>query len=275
VRPGLGLACFLAFCNHPSPVAEVTLPPSASSHAPTPAASTTAVAAQHGPFSFVRGKPQEMLGDYATRYWGPNGASVFTSAASRRVGDVAGGPADEVLIDVGQYAVVEVPDRVGFFVRDFGERGWVTGLEAQDMTGGAKKEVVLRYTIRDEEERAKEDWARWQKKASKVPEVNAMAHMVLEVWSFAGPEPALLFVHEHEAWALCCGSEIGPAPPRVSDDIALKPGEITIRVRDAWRASAASFKETPLPDVPPVLAPWGGVKERTFRFDPARRVFSE
>ncbi len=251
-------------------------PPASSSVAPPP--SSDARPRPHGPFVFARGRPRDALGDYATRYWGPNGASVFDSAASVRSGDVAAGPGEERLIEVGQYAVVEVPERGGYFVRDFGERGWVSGLEARDTTGGPKKEVVVRYSVKDDPEIEKEDWARWQKGGKTPPEVNAVAHMVLEVWSFAlgrPDEPALLFVHEHEAWALCCGNEIGPAPPRVSDDVELRPGEITIRARDAWRANAVSWKEVALPDVPPALTPWSAIKSLTFRFDPAKKAFVE
>jgi hypothetical protein len=276
----------VASCNH-SPAqhapaaaatATVTLPPpsgGASAPAAASAAPARGASPERGPFRFVRGEPKDALGDYALRYWGPNGLATFTSAASKRSADVAGGPGDETLMSVGQYAVVTLPDRHGFFLRDLGEGGWVSGIEGRDLSGRAKKDVVLRYSLRDDQAIASEDWARWNKTHGKLPEVNAASHMVVEVWSFAGAAPALLFAHEHETWALCCGSEIGPAPPRISDDVELAPGRIVVRVRDAWRANAVSWKVLPLPDIPPTLAPWGGTRSRTFHFDASRGAFVE
>ena len=202
---------------------------------------------ERSPFEHHDGKPIDLLRDYAVGYWGPNGVSTFTSAASvRRAGDL-------VLVEVGRYAVVET-DR-GFFVRDFGEAGWVT------MMKDTPPWIEVRYTIRDP--RSDEDWKGWR--GRRVPQITSVAHMIVELWSFADrARPRVAFAHEYEAWANCCGSEIGLAPPRVSDDYTVTATEVRMRAREAWRATRASWQETPLAGIDPVLAPWDEPREVTF-----------
>ena len=216
-----------------------------------PATRQTRAPAAASPFAFVAGRPIDALRDYAVHYWGPGGESTFTSAASvRRAGDLT-------LVEVGRYAVVEIPERNGFFLRDFGESGWVNGLES---TGDR---VVVRYTIRDDG--ADADWKEWQHTRGRIPAITSVAHMVLEIRSFDDrARPRVVFAHEYEAWANCCGSELGPAPPRVSDDVEIQPNAVRLRVREAWRATRASWHETPLPGIDPVIAPWDDERDVTF-----------
>ena len=175
----------------------------------------------------------------------------------------------------GGVATVDVPERGGAWIADLGARARVTALDAMTVLGGAKKEIVLRWTQDDDDDVARADWAAWAKKGGRLPEVHAGAHMIVEVWSFAGEAPALLFAHEEQVWAMCCGSEIGPAPPRVGDEVVFSaPGAITLKVHAAWRADGRSWQIDPFPDVEPVLLAWGSVKERGYRFDGARFVLA-
>ena len=220
-------------CARSAPPARVALLPS-----PPPPPRAAAIAppaprarAGASPFALRSGAIEDFLHDYAVATWGPNGPSAI-----RWNGPVA---------DVGRYALVASPG--GFWVRDFGDAGWVTAMEANG------DRVVVRYTIRDDGGDA--DWKRWQARPARLPEITSVTHMVVEVWSIAAA-PRVLFAHEYEAWASCCGSELGPAPPRVSDDVVVTATEVRLRARDAWRATRATFHETPLPGIDPVLAPW-------------------
>ena len=231
-----------ASCTHAAPAPHVSIAPAPVVAHVEPVARAAAPAS---PFAFVAGRPIDALREYAVHYWGPGGESVFTSPASvRAAGDLT-------LVEVGRYAVVEVPGRDGFFLRDFGENGFTTEL------GGTGDRVVVRYTIRDDG--ADSDWS------SRIPEITSVAHMILEIWSFADrAHPRVVFAHEYEAWANCCGSELGPAPPRVSDDVEIQPNAVRLRAREAWRATRASWHETPLPGIAPVIAPWDEERDVTF-----------
>ena len=226
---------------------------------------------ESGPFAFQSGKPVDFFGDYAVRYWGPNGKSAFAAPLGRREGEAS---SEERLLAIGQYAIVELPDLGGFYYRDLGERGWVTELRAKAITSARLDEVVAGYTLRDGD--GADDAAKWRATRSTVPEITSVAHMIVEVWSFADPKhPRVLFAHEREAWANCCGSELGPAPPRVSDRIDVTSSEIRIEVRDAWRATSASWKETPLPSIPAALTPWGAIKTRVYKLERGTFVIAE
>lgn len=230
-------------CTHPAPPPHVSI-------APPPAPPARQVAASVAPshevapslFAFHHGTLLDAFRDYAISYWGPNGPSAVVWK-----GDVA---------EIGQYAAVAAKD--GFWVRDFGTRGWVTSIERDG------DHVVCRYRVSDDG--ADVDWKRWQKAARGLPEIKSVTHMVVEIWTFDAPR--VLFAHEYEAWANCCGSEIGRAPPRISDEVTVGKDDVRIRVRDAWRASRATFHETPLQGVDPVLAPWDAERDVTFPLHP-------
>ena len=227
-----------ASCTHAAPAPHVSIgpPPPAP---PRPIATIAAPSHETAPslFALRHGTLLDSFRDYAISYWGPNGASAVVWK-----GDVA---------EIGRYAVVAAKD--GFWVRDFGESGWVMEIERDG------DRVVCRYRISDDG--ADADWKRWQHAARGLPEVTSVTHMVVEVWTFDAPR--VLFAHEYEAWANCCGSEIGPAPPRISDDVTVGKDEVRLRVRDAWRASRATFHETPLPGIDPVIAPWDADRDVT------------
>lgn len=231
-------AVMCASCTHSAPPpARVTIAPVPVVRAapvPPPAPRTTSTS----PFEFRTDTLDQALHDYAVSVWGPNGPSAI-----RWQNGVA---------DVGRYAAVQGTS--GFWLRDFGEAGWVTHVER----AGAR--VVVRYTVRDP--RSDEDWRKWQ---HGTLDVTSVAHMILEVWSFSDPKrPRVLFAHEHEAWANCCGSELGPAPPRVEDEVTVTATEVRLRATKPWRATRANWHETPLPGIDPVIAPWDAEKDRTF-----------
>lgn len=241
-----------------APAIAVVKPPSSAIAMPIrnePPASALERAEPAGPFMFRKERPEDALGSYATRYWGGGGMAVFGSPASVSEGDVTGDSSPARLIEVGQYAVVDLPDRGGCFIRDLGEAGWVTSLEASDVTG-VGRDVILHYTLRDPHE-----------KTDGVKNITSVTHFVMEVWSFRGTSPRRLFAHEHEAWANCCGSELGPAPPRVSDVVEIRKGEITIRAGTAYRATAGTFHPRPLDGIPALLTPWGDVQSRVFAWN--------
>jgi hypothetical protein len=256
-------------CGVPAP-APRGAPPTVTVAAPTltpapPEAPAPVPSAPEGPWVFYTGKPIDRLGAYAVDYWGSNGGAVFSSPAWVHPGDVLDGPEDEPLLQVGQYAVVEAPARGGYFVRDLGADGWVVEMRAVDATGSGEPALVVQYRLSDGD--AAPDWERWRSSRKEPPEVHAISYWVLEIWSFrGGPTPARLFAHGLDMWALCCGSEVSMAPPRIDGDFAITPGRITITAGQAWRASAASFFVRPLEGILPSLLPWGPVKERTFAF---------
>jgi hypothetical protein len=218
-------------------------------------------------FTFHQGAPIDQLGDYATSYWGPNGRVVFTSSASVRQGDVVDTPGVERLIEVGRHAVVHVPSRDGFYVRDFGERGWVVSLSARDVRGSGESDLVIEYRTSDEGA---------DPGGGEPPQITRVTHFVLEVWSFRAAEPVRSFVHEVGAWATCCGSEVTRAPPRVTCSVSMEAGKIVVEAGSAWRANASTFHPRALPGIPALLLPWGDVTSRTFHYDgrafvPSRR----
>lgn len=225
-----------ASCTYVSP------PPPRVSVAPSAAARPSAIVRPSPPpslFDFRRGTLEDAFRAYAVSYWGPNG----TSAVAWKGG----------VAEIGQYAAVRAPE--GFWVRDFGHEGWVTEIER------ARDRVVVKYRVSDGD--AARDWRAWR---GRIPEITSVTHMVVEVWALDGRDapPRVVFAHEYEAWASCCGSEMGPAPPRISDDVAVTATEVHLRARDAWRATRASWHETPLPGIDPVLAPWDSPREVVF-----------
>jgi len=217
------------------------------------------------PFPFREGDPVDELGAYAKGYWGENGLEVFRSAASVHEGDVVDDAGVERLLQIGRYAAVQVRARHGFYLRDFGERGWVIELEARDVRGSGRADLVIRYRTSDEG--AEADRERWQTSHSEPPQVISVTHFVLELWSFRGELPELLFVHETDTWANCCGSEVSSAPPHIQSSLKIEPGTITMFDPRAWRATAETFHPRPLEGIPAPLTPWTQEKERVFRFD--------
>lgn len=158
--------------------------------------------------------------------------------------DVAAGPGDEWLIEVGTNALVVSQEAGGFWIR---RSAWSSASNpiARALTRGAKKDVVLE---------------RWEPEGQPP---NGYEHRVLEVWSFLAEGPVLRFALEVEALAMCCGSEAN-APPNLSTDVTVTDDAITVRPRRPWRAGP-QFSPAALPGVEPRVPP--DVKERVYAWD--------
>ena len=121
-----------------------------------------------------------------------------------------------------------------FFFRDLGAD--VVGLEARDVTGRGKSDVLLRRRFTGQG--ATREW--------------------FEVWSFlGGDEPVATFAHEV---AITLGDR------RVEDAVHVGNREIDVTLEGAAGWDASSYKEPVSSDAEPVLLPWGTVKSQSYRF---------
>lgn len=167
--------------------------------------------------------------------------------------DVAAGSADEWLTDVFQYAFVVSPDVGGFWYRDFG-KGDVESMTAVPLTRSDKKDVVVRYSVKEGE----------------FP--SGYHHTVIEVWSFGPEGPMLRFASEVAVAAMCCGRESN-APPHMASDVTFHDAEIDLRAAKPWRVDARWKPGAVAPLVPigsgaqlfPMLP--SDVKRRVFTWD--------
>jgi hypothetical protein len=220
---------------------------------PEPLRASAEVPREPAAFELRRGRPADVYRAYSIERSGPNGPATFTSAATVRPGH------GFALLDVGRYAIVDLPDRDAFFVRDVGANGWLTELEMHGTW------IVARYAVRDGSGDADTAVIRSTGKMPAI--VHADLHEIVEVWAFElGGAPRVVFAHEYGAWAECCGSELGPAPPRVEDDVDIADQTITLRARPAWRARAGEFVDAPK-GVARAIAPWDAPSAQTFRLD--------
>jgi len=121
-----------------------------------------------------------------------------------------------------------------FFYRDLGAQ--VTGLEARDVTGRGKRDLVLHREFGS----------------------GASTREWLDVWTFFGDEPTTTFSHE---------ISVASGGKRVADAVHLGRGEIDVTYEPATGWDAASYDEPRASDTEPVILPWGQVKSQTFRFD--------
>jgi len=124
----------------------------------------------------------------------------------------------------------------GFFFRDL--QGQLVKLEARDVTGRGKADVIVRRRQRvDDAERE-----------------------YLEVLSAmnASDEPRVTFAHE---------IAIRQSDHRIDNAVHLARGEIDVTVEPTTTWDALSYKEPIADDVEPILFPWGGVKAQHYRFD--------
>ena len=166
---------------------------------------------------------------------------------------------------IGRYAIVELLDRGELFYRDLGARGNVGAIAIEAVTDAHAHDIVVRYSLTDPDDRS--DWLRWQQHPSALPEITSISHDVVEVWSLANDrDPSIVFAREENAWASCCGTETGPAPPYISNEIVIAPQRIEVRVRDAWRANRATWHEQPLAGIPAALVPWAGPQGITYHW---------
>ena len=150
--------------------------------------------------------------------------------------DVAGDAMKERVAVYDHYVTVVGPDyREGkeFFYRDVGSE--IVSLEARDITGRGKQDLVLRRRFPGTTVR---EW--------------------LDVWSFFGDEPGVVFSHE---------ISVSSGDKHVTNAVHLGRGEIDVGYDAPAGWDASSYAEGTASDTEPVLLPWGQVKSQTWRFD--------
>jgi hypothetical protein len=127
-----------------------------------------------------------------------------------------------------------------YFYKDLG--GELVHLEARDVTGRGKSDLVLRRRLAPDA--STREW--------------------FEVWSvLGGDEPTTTFGHE---------IVVAKDGMRVSDAVRLSGREIEVSVEPASGWDPSSYREPTATDVEPVLLPWGPTRARTFRFAGTRFV---
>lgn len=167
--------------------------------------------------------------------------------------DLAGDERKERVSVFGKFFTICGPGYRGghqFFWRELA--GDVTSLEARDLRGTGKDDLVVRRRV-----------------AAK-----GSVRDVVEVWSLAtGDEPVAVFAQE--------ASVASPdGKKRVTNGVRISQKEIEVTTEPAVGWDATSYKEGAPSDVEPILLPWGTVRSRTFkleggRFTKAREVTQE
>ncbi len=154
--------------------------------------------------------------------------------------DVAGDDRKERISVFGRFFTICGPGYRGghqFFWREVG--GEITSLEARDVTGRGKEDLVVRRRI----------------------PTKASVRETVEVWSLTGgDEPVTVFAHE-AAVASPDGRQ------RVTNAVRVSSKEIEVATEPPVGWDVKSFKEAPPNDYEPVLLPWGTVKSRTFKYE--------
>jgi hypothetical protein len=152
--------------------------------------------------------------------------------------DVAGDSMKERVSVWGSYLTICGPGyRAGkeYFYKDLGAE--VVRLEARDLTGRGKEDLVLRRRV--VVEGANRDWFE-----------------VLSV--LKGDEPTTIFSHE---------ISIARDGKRVSNAVHVGSKQIDVSVEPAIGWDASSYREAPVDGVEPLLLPWGSTRAESFRFD--------
>jgi hypothetical protein len=124
----------------------------------------------------------------------------------------------------------------GFFFRDL--QGQLVKLEARDVTGRGKADVIVR-------------------RKQQVDDAEREYIEVLSAMS-ASDEPRVTFAHE---------IAVRQSEHRIDNAVHLARGEIDVSVEPTTTWDALSYKEPIADDVEPILFPWGGVKTQHYRFD--------
>ncbi len=159
--------------------------------------------------------------------------------------DVAGSPMKERVAVWGSFLTISGPGYRGgkeFFFKDLG--GELVSLEAKDVTGRGKDDLVLRRRVKVEG--STRDW--------------------LEVLSvMAGDEPAPVFSHE---------VSIERDGKKVTNTAKVGARSIDVSIDAATGWDASSYKEPQVDGVEPLLLPWGATRAETFRFSGGRFVRS-
>jgi len=124
----------------------------------------------------------------------------------------------------------------GFFFRDL--QGQLVKLEARDVTGRGKADVIVRRKQRvDDTER------------ETIEVLSAMS---------ASEEPRVTFAHE---------ISVRQSDHRIDNAVHLARGAIDVTVEPTTTWDALSYKEPIASDVEPILFPWGSVRTQHYRFD--------
>jgi hypothetical protein len=153
--------------------------------------------------------------------------------------DVAGDAMKERLSVYDRYFTICGPGYRGgkeFFYRDLGAE--IVRLDARDLTGRGKADVVIRRRF-DDPDGSKRQW--------------------FEVWSLLGTdEPVTTFVHE---------VSIARDAKHVDDLVHVSGRDIEVTYEPATGWDVATFREPLANDVEPILLPWGTVRSQAFHFD--------
>jgi hypothetical protein len=124
----------------------------------------------------------------------------------------------------------------GFFFRDL--QGQLVKLEARDVTGRGKADVIVR-------------------RKQSVGDAEREYVEVLSAMN-ATDEPRVTFAHE---------IAVRLSDHRIDNAVHLARGEIDVTVEPTSTWDALSYKEPIASDVEPILFPWGGVKTELYKFD--------
>ncbi|MDP9151945.1 MAG: hypothetical protein M3O36_18640, partial [Myxococcota bacterium] len=131
----------------------------------------------------------------------------------------------------------------GYFLRDL--VGELVKLEARDVTGRGKPDLLIR----------------------RRQSVGDGTREYLEVLSAmnANDAPRLTFAHE---------IAVRQSDRHIGNAVRISRGEIEVSVEPAAGWDASSYREPVASEVEPILLPWGGVRQRAYRFDGSRFVRS-
>ncbi len=165
-----------------------------------------------------------------------------TAPAFDLLADVAGDASKERIAVYGHFLTVCGPkfrDGKQFFFRDLG--GDVLGVEARSVSGRGKDDLLVRRRI----------------------PVEGTTRELLEVWSFRGDEPEVVFGHE---------IAVTKGDKRIANAARIGKGEIEITVDKASGWDLASYREATLEGSEPILLPWGTVRARAYRLEGGKFV---
>jgi hypothetical protein len=157
--------------------------------------------------------------------------------------DVAGDSMKERISVYDHYVTICGPGYRGgkeFFYRDLGAE--LVRLEARELTGRGKADLVVRRRFDSEDKKAKREW--------------------FEVWSLlGGDEPVTTFAHE---------IVVARDSKHVANVVHAAGKDIEVTYEPATGWDATSYQEPVANDVEPILLPWGTVRSQTFHFDGTR-----
>ena len=155
--------------------------------------------------------------------------------------DLRGDAMKERVTVYDRYVTVLGPNYRGgkeFFFRDLGAE--VESVEARDVTGRGKQDLVLRVKYGGQDTREQ-----------------------IAVWSFFDDEPTTVFSHE---------ISVAVGASHVTNAVHVGSKEIDVTYDAPVGFDASSYQQPRNVDTDPVLLPWGTVKSQVFRFDGSKFV---